>query len=86
MRRVQAAMGRLPAALLGENRCNHFFERVNSTAGVAANTPGAVRLGKIGWEASWSKVSLSNTIAEGGHPYCNPFQDSRLSLAYWHAN
>jgi hypothetical protein len=55
-------MGRLPAALLGEYRCNGCFGRVNSTSGVAAKDPGAVHLGKIGWEASCWPVSLSNTI------------------------
>jgi hypothetical protein len=81
VRRVQAAMGRLPAALLGQNPCNHCFEWVNSTSGVAAKAAAAVHLGKIGWEASCSRVSLSNTMVAGGHPYCNPFQDSMLSLA-----
>jgi hypothetical protein len=48
VRRAQAAMGRLPAAFLGENRCNRSSEGVTSAVGVAAATPESVHLGKIG--------------------------------------
>jgi hypothetical protein len=49
VRWAQAVTGRVAATLiLGENRCNRSSAGVPSTAGVAADVPGGLHLGKIG--------------------------------------
>jgi hypothetical protein len=49
VRRAQAPTGRVAAALFQGNSCNRSFEGLTSAAGVAAEAPGGVHLGKIGY-------------------------------------
>jgi hypothetical protein len=48
VRRAQAAMARLPAAIFGGNRCNRNSAGVAFAVVVVAEAPGGVYLGKIG--------------------------------------